>query len=148
MIICCFKNAATSKRIWISPTTNNLTCLCPSPCWLLDPPLGFSPQGPPPPPPWIRPCVSSAIKSAQTFVCVIFVTYKRRTSLLCMLLCSLFGCARQIMASKDSQSYQWRIQDGAFGANPPPPPPSRNCIQDRDTLIEQSITLTKQSQCS
>ena len=37
---------------------------------------------------------------------------------------------------------QWRIQDGAFGANAPPPPPppdpSRNCIQDRDTLIEQS----------
>ena len=31
---------------------------------------------------------------------------------------------------------------------PPPPPPSRNCIQDRDTLIEQSITLIKQSQCS
>ena len=28
------------------------------------------------------------------------------------------------------------------------PPPSRNCIQDRDTLIEQSITLIKQSQCS
>ena len=26
-------------------------------------------------------------------------------------------------------------------------PPSRNCIQDRDTLIEQSITLIKQSQC-
>ena len=40
---------------------------------------------------------------------------------------------------------QWQIQDGAFGANPPP---SRNCIQDRDTLIEQSITLIKQSQCS
>ena len=40
--------------------------------------------------------------------------------------------------------YQWRIQDGAFGANAHP---SRNCIQDRDTLIEQSITLIKQSQC-
>ena len=33
-------------------------------------------------------------------------------------------------------------------ADPAPPPPSRNCIQDRDTLIEQSITLIKQSQCS
>ena len=43
-------------------------------------------------------------------------------------------------------TYQWRIQDGAFGANAPPP--SRNCIQDRDILIEQSITLIKQSQCS
>ena len=31
---------------------------------------------------------------------------------------------------------------------PPPPPPSRNCIQDRDTPIEQSVTLIKQSQCS
>ena len=31
---------------------------------------------------------------------------------------------------------QLRIQDGAFGANAPPPP-LRNCIQDRDTLIEQ-----------
>ena len=40
---------------------------------------------------------------------------------------------------------QWRIQDGAFGANAPP---LRNYIQDRDTLIEQSITLIKQSQCS
>ena len=47
-----------------------------------------------------------------------------------------------------SHGLQWRIQDGAFGANAPPP--SRNCIQDRDTLIEQSITLIiviKQSQC-
>ena len=48
---------------------------------------------------------------------------------------------------------QWRIQDGAFGANAPPPPPpllppSRNCIQDRHTLIKQSVTLIKQSQCS
>ena len=37
---------------------------------------------------------------------------------------------------------------GIWGKFPPPPPPSRNCIQDRDTLIEQSITLIKQSQCS
>ena len=37
---------------------------------------------------------------------------------------------------------------GHLGQMPPPPPPSRNCIQDRDTLIEQSITLIKQSQCS
>ena len=35
--------------------------------------------------------------------------------------------------------------NGGSRANPPP---SRNCIQDRDTLIEQSITLIKQSQCS
>ena len=33
--------------------------------------------------------------------------------------------------SSKMNTLQWRIQDGAFGANAPPPsPPSRNCIQD------------------
>ena len=39
---------------------------------------------------------------------------------------------------------QWRIRGGG-GARAPP---FKNCIQDRDTLIEQSNTLIKQSQCS
>ena len=33
---------------------------------------------------------------------------------------------------------------GHLGQMPPPPPsPSRNCIQDQDTLIEQSVTLIR-----
>ena len=47
----------------------------------------------------------------------------------------------------------WRVYLGNGGSRmghlpQMPPLPSRNCIQDRDTLIEQSITLMKQSQCS
>ena len=40
------------------------------------------------------------------------------------------------------------VADPGWGIWGKCPPPSRNCIQDRDTLIEQSITLIKQSQCS
>ena len=32
-------NAATNKRIWLSPPTYNSACLCPYLCQLLDPPL-------------------------------------------------------------------------------------------------------------
>ena len=46
------------------------------------------------------------------------------------------------------QNFSGGSRMGHLGQMPPPPPPSRNCIQDRDTLIEQSITLIKQSQCS
>ena len=43
----------------------------------------------------------------------------------------------------------WYVNGGSrMGHLGQMPPPSRNCIQDRDTLIEQSITLIKQSQCS
>ena len=39
MIICCFKNAATNKRICSPQPPTNSACLCPSPCQLLDLPL-------------------------------------------------------------------------------------------------------------
>ena len=39
VIICCFKNAATNKRICSPQPPTNLACLCPSPWQLLDPPL-------------------------------------------------------------------------------------------------------------
>jgi len=43
-----------------------------------------------------------------------------------------------------NESSQGRIQRGAQGARPPP---QTLVINDRDTLIEQSVTLIKQSQC-
>ena len=62
--------------------------------------------------------------------------------------CAHSSCAAIVLSADVLKlTLQWRIQDGAFGANAAPPP-SRNCIQDRDTLIEQSITLIKQSQRS
>ena len=71
---------------------------------------------------------------------------QRRAARFCYNIFFRFSSVTRIMSSLNLPT-QWRIQDGAFVANPPLP--SRNCIQDRDTLIEQSITLTLfMRQCS